>query len=352
MRVFHPSPSSPAGSCFRRVGWGLVAALTLILPLSHADGAEGNLGRPAEGLATCEPAVLSPEPGLLTVAGSTLALRYAPGREIAQLRNPRVRESSGIAVSRRTPGVFWTHNDSGDEARAYAFDREGRDLGTIALRDIIAFDWEDMCSLSLEGKSLLLLADIGNNLRAAPMQMIHVVEEPEQEALKATATGESAAEGRAEPLRLNVRQTIYFAYEDDYRDCEALAVDPASKQILLATKGPKAECYVYSFTWPEANSKRAQVARKIARLDLSAVTGMDIAPDGRRAILSTYRNAYQFVRQPDEDWATAFAQRPIEIPLPKRRQGEAICYGEDGKTLYLTSEGQPAPLIEVPVTGD
>jgi hypothetical protein len=35
-------------------------------------------------------------------------------------------------------------------------------------------------------------------------------------------------------------------------------------------------------------------------------------------------------------------------------QGESVCYGSDGKTLYLTSEcpendgGKPSPLWEVP----
>ena len=33
-----------------------------------------------------------------------------------------VRESSGLAVSRAYPGVFWTHNDSGDRPRLYALD--------------------------------------------------------------------------------------------------------------------------------------------------------------------------------------------------------------------------------------
>ena len=39
----------------------------------------------------------------------------------------------------------------------------------------------------------------------------------------------------------------------------------------------------------------------------------------------------------------------MEIVLPVRVQGEAICYGQDGKTLYLTSEKRPTPLWEVPV---
>ena len=30
-----------------------------------------------------------------------------------------LRESSGLGISRTRPGVFWTHNDSGDRPRLY-----------------------------------------------------------------------------------------------------------------------------------------------------------------------------------------------------------------------------------------
>ncbi len=34
--------------------------------------------------------------------------------------------------------------------------------------------------------------------------------------------------------------------------------------------------------------------------------------------------------------------------MPKRDKGEGVCYGADGMTLYLTSEGPGPPLWEVP----
>lgn len=61
-----------------------------------------------------------------------------------------------------------------------------------------------------------------------------------------------------------------------------------------------------------------------------------------------YGNAYGFTRAEGEDWTTAFSREPCEIEMPDRVQGEAICYGLDGKTLYLTSEQLPTPFWEVP----
>src|SRR5215475_15565924 len=39
---------------------------------------------------------------------------YRPPVRLANLENQSIKESSGIAASRRNAGVLWTHNDSGD----------------------------------------------------------------------------------------------------------------------------------------------------------------------------------------------------------------------------------------------
>ena len=45
--------------------------------------------------------------------GSTVAFRIS---------DPRITESSGLAASKLHPGVYWTHNDSGDGPYVYAID--------------------------------------------------------------------------------------------------------------------------------------------------------------------------------------------------------------------------------------
>ena len=76
---------------------------------------------------------------------------------------------------------------------------------------------------------------------------------------------------------------------------------------------------------------------------------MDISPDGLRAVVLTYGHAREYARRADESWSKAFARKERIIVMPRRKQGESICYGEDGKTLYLTSEGKSQPLWEVPL---
>ncbi len=263
---------------------------------------------------------------------------YAPGRKLALLANKAIDESSGLACSRTNAGLFWTHNDSGDDAQIYLFDSEGRDLGSTRLRGVFAFDWEDIFSFSEKGKSYLVLCDVGNNGRAAGVQPIYLIEEP---AIDATSgvTKDSVP----------VVQEIHVSYEDDHRDCEAVALDPTSKTILFATKEDKKGSLVYALKWPEPNPKRAFAARRIATLDIPSVTAMDVSPDGLRAIVLTYRDAYEYTRKPDEDWSQGFSRPPRTIIAPRRIQGESICYGSDGKTLYLTSEKLPTPLFEIPL---
>jgi hypothetical protein len=263
---------------------------------------------------------------------------YGPARQLAELANPRIDESSGLACSRRHPGLFWTHNDSGGEARIFLLDSKGRDLGSCVLADTIAFDWEDMVSFEDGEKSYLVLCDVGNNGLAAAVQMVHVVEEPDLD-----AEGKLSADG------LPVAQTIFFSYEDDHRNCEAVAVDATDKTLLFASKHWGSACHVYALPWPKTDAEKAWVARRIATLTIPLVTAMDISPDGRRAVVLTYGDAYEFVRKEGQDWAAAFSQKPRQIVMPARMQGESICYGPDGKTLYLTSEKLPTPLWEVPV---
>jgi len=264
-------------------------------------------------------------------------IQYGPGRRIATLANRTVNESSGLACSRRVDGLFWTHNDSGGDASLYLLDTRGRDLGSCALRGVLAYDWEDMASFRVGQKRYLLVADTGNNGLAAAVHMLYLVEEPPVDAERGVAVKE-----------VPVAQVIHFSYEDDYRNCEAVALDPTSRTFLLATKERPSGCYVYALRWPENNPKKAFTAQRIATLKVPGATGLDVSPDGLRAVVLTYGNAYEYRREAKETWAEGFSRPPRAIVLPKRVQGESICYGPDGKTLYLTSEQLPTPLLEVP----
>lgn len=288
-------------------------------------------------------------------------IRYGPPRKLAELADQRIDESSGLACSRRRPGVFWTHNDSGDDSRLYAFDRRGRLLCTVQLPDVHAYDVEDVASLTIDGKPYLLVGDTGNNGLASEVQILYLIEEPpldpaldgplnppQRDGAGAGDNADAGGVDRETVTEATIAQVIYLSYEDDHRDCEGLAVDTTTNTILLATKERATRSYVYALPWPENDPKKVSTARQIATLDVPPVTALDISPDGRRAVVLTYGDAYEFSRAEGEDWKTAFSRPGRWLPMPRRRQGESICYGPDGRTLYLTSEQLPTPLWEVP----
>ena len=266
-------------------------------------------------------------------------IRYGRGRLVCTLACREVDESSGLTHSRRNPGVFWTHNDSGNDARLFAFDLKGRHLGTYAVAGARSRDWEDIASVSLGNKHFLLICDTGDNHRMRPFVTLYLVPEPAIDLKKPKARG-----------KLKVVQTIHFTFEDGPQDCESVAVDSTTATVYLVSKRVKRT--VYELPLPRKAVSKGLVAKAIARLDIFQAVGMDMSPDGLRAVVLTYGDAYEYSRSPKEKWSAAFRRPGRKLSMPGRRQGESICYGPDGKTLYLTSEKLPAPLLEVPVLPD
>ncbi|HUG67824.1 MAG TPA: hypothetical protein VMM76_08730 [Pirellulaceae bacterium] len=247
-------------------------------------------------------------------------------RQLATLANADILESSGLAVSLETPHLFWTHNDSGDGPRLFAFDESGRDLGVVSLEGVTAIDWEDMASFWRGGRGWLLVADVGDNARRRETCQLHLLPEPALN--RPTAT---------------VHTTITFRYESGPRDCEAVGVDGRSNVVLLASKSIL-RCEVFSLPLLPAPSDEVLVAEPIANISVPLATALDVSPDGTRAIVLTYADAYEFQRGEGESWSDAFQRQPQVIKMPLRRQGESICYAADSRSLFLTSERQPTPL--------
>ena len=104
---------------------------------------------------------------LLAPAGSLHAQDSLMARieRLGTLRSPRLSESSGVAVSRRHPGILWTHNDSGDSAAFYATNHSGDLLGTYDVPGAAAHDWEDMTLGPCQHVpgTCLFFADTGDN---------------------------------------------------------------------------------------------------------------------------------------------------------------------------------------------
>ena len=272
---------------------------------------------------------------------------YGPPVTLAIIKDRSISESSGLVASRRTPGAYWTHNDSGDGPFIYGIDAHGDSLGTFNVTGAQARDWEDI-SIGpgpQASQSYLYIGDIGDNNDVRKDVVIYRVLEPELTA--ATRKFTKKAPGTTEPA-----EAIRLKYPDGPHDAEALLVHPTSGHIYIVTKLMIADPTVYEVAPPFATGTTITMTRigtiHVPSLFGGVVTGGAISPDGRRAALCDYFQGYELTLPAgSNDFNDIWKQRMIGFDFGKRKQGESIAYRSDGKALLGTSEGRGSPLIQV-----
>ena len=277
---------------------------------------------------------------------------YGAPVHLGNLENQSIKESSGIAASRRNAGIFWTHNDSGDGPFIYAFDRQGKNRGVWRVAGAKAVDWEDMAigPGPRRGRSYLYLGDIGDNSKKRDQITVYRVAEPQVTSKDSSSTAQS-------PRATEAAEVIRLKYPDGKYDAETLLIHPLTGDLYIITKVRGAAARVYKLRAPAPKSAASPLSFvgefQFPNSFQGFITGGDISPDGRRVIISDYLGACELILPGkrgtafDEIWK----QSPMTVDIGGfpgvRRQGEAICYRADGLAILATSEGLPCPLIEV-----
>ena len=292
-----------------------------------------------------------------TACSNTLNKADHPGFSIAgQIDDKRIKESSGLAYSTRSEGVLWTINDSGNKAEIYAINEDGERLGTVKLKGVKNKDWEDISSFKYKGKSYLLIADVGDNKAKRDSLFLHFIKEPKQKDLS-----------KNDKLKISPSWSTEFSYEDGPRDCESVAVNVSHEQVLLLSKRNQPPV-LYQLPLVDQAKKGKQRAQRIMPLtsltpanpnDIRNLkhmafngqpTAMDISKDYKSAIVLTYLRAYYFSNPKANNSIDVFQSKPQIIELPYLEQAEAISFGKNNKTAFITSEGRPTPLLKLNLT--
>lgn len=280
-------------------------------------------------------------------AWAALPSPYGPAKVLARFKDPRISESSGLAAASRSDAYFFTHNDSGDQARIFAVDRNGETLATFKVPGARSIDWEDIARATDEaGGPVLYLADIGDNASVRKSVTVYRVPEP---LVDLTRTGEELETAPALAYEL--------VYDGGPRDAEALMAHPRTGQLFVISKGLEGSA-VYAAPHP-LKPGAPNTLRKVASIELEPlprtirglrdviasrlVTAADLAPDGSRVVMRTYTDAYEW-KIPGADVAAAFSKAPAHLSLPETRQGEAIAYSRDGRELWISTEGAGTPI--------
>jgi len=230
---------------------------------------------------------------------------------------PEIQESSGLAVSRRTPGLLWTHNDSGNAPILFALDASGIMLGRVRV-PIRARDWEDVSAGPCPSGDCLYVADIGDNQANRKQVRIYRVPEP------AAGDAETAAP-----------ETFTAIYADRPHNAEALFV--IDSNLFIVTRDRVGS--VYRAALPQSGDADL-VLQRIGELQLPAVTDAETSRDGTTVVV---RTSHQVVLYHAADFLRGVGAPYLRIPIGGLRepQGEGVAL--DGQMLYLSSESGALP---------
>ncbi len=284
---------------------------------------------------------------------------YGPHGFAARADGPQVPESSGVVAGRRSPDVYWTHNDAGAaHPRVWAFrlsaeDRKARVapiLGCVELPGASNVDWEDIAA---GPGGMIYVLDGGDNSPCKRSdKRIHRFAEP-------------TVDGQGPPLAMRVPfESLRFEYPnaeaadrpagspDDLFDAECLLVHPVSGDLYVVTKRntrgiPVARVFKLPADDLAWDTERVHVLRLVADLTsplMSMVTGGDVDADGRRVVIRNYLGAFEYLSPAGRPFDEIFRQPGrflnMGIELAQMLQGEAICYTHDGRDLVTTTEAR------------
>ena len=252
------------------------------------------------------------------------AKQVAPGvTQIGRITHPHLTESSGVVVSRKDPGLLWTHTDGGGKKQVlYGMTRSGRPLAEYRVTGALLDDWED---IAINDAGHLFLADTGNNDLARTQVAVYQVDEPDP---KKTAIG-----------LVTVTRGWQLKFPGKPFNCEALFIWRDYGYVVSKVSGDqRAEL----FRFPLSNPAPFLTLELLGDLKIdSPVTGADISRDGKLLGLVAKNGAYVF--RISGDPARATRARPYHTRLDEHIEGctfvpEGLLATAESRGIYLFTD--------------
>lgn len=249
----------------------------------------------------------------------------------------RLKEISGLLVSRKNPDTFWVHNDSGDAPVLYALSEDMTIQALFEIEGATHTDWEDITQATIEGKNYLFIGDIGDNRAARNSITVYQVEEPTLDAVHRS--------------KLEVYRTIELVYEDGSRDAEALLYDSRTNELIVVTKRDE-KARVYTIEMDQITPETAATLKFEGTLQLEPlksdlppmrtylhyITAADQHEDGS-VLLKNYFRVWRYKNSDLRPLKQLLTQeRPEQLLYQLEQQGEAIAFDRESNTYFTTSE--------------
>jgi hypothetical protein len=286
--------------------------------------------------------------------------QFLAGHKVGTIQSPLITEASGLAASRKNPGILWVHNDGGPPC-VYAITPQGTHLGTYTLDGTHNRNWEDIAIGPGPDPNIdyLYVGDIGDNKARRKYVTVYRVPEPTVvrpfdtthfDKAQCKQGGQSSPQVDVNQPAANVTLTnveaIELLYPDGPRDAETLMLDPLTKDIYIISK--EGQSKVYRAAYPQSTTSKTTL-KYVAKLPWGTATGGDISPDGQMIIVRGYFAASLWRRPKDAPLWRAFDGNECSIPLIFEQQGEAICFDANGAGYFTTSENKHQPIYYFPM---
>lgn len=231
-------------------------------------------------------------------------------------------EISGVAASRRTPGVLWVHNDSGDEARVFALAENGEVRQEFALLGAENVDFEDIAVGPGPDGPSVYVGDTGDNAARAG--------EPGRSNVQIYRFAEPAIGG---PSEVTVER-FDLTYPDQAHDAEALFVNPEGR-VFVITKVNMGDGQVFAAPHPLESGE----FEAVGRIRMSFVTAADMRQDGEALLVRNYFFANEVHLPPGTELRDALGDGVV-VRFPSERQAESVAYDTNTPAgLFSISEG-------------
>ena len=275
----------------------------------------------------------------INLLGSTrTCIDFGDPQITGSIERDAISESSGLAVSRDHLDTLWTHNDSGDAARIFALSTMGGDYGTILFTSATAEDWESMSLGPCNAATCLFLGDVGDNESKRETISVWRVTEP-------TPPGEDKES-------IVVATGLTLTYPEGAMDCEAIAVDPLTGDMLFIEKSWSAEARVHLLPKSAWESSRDSIELSyLATIDFDTdsltgglVTGADISPSGTSLFARTYVAGFHIPILRNESGSITGFDAVVQDEVYTDGQCEAIAFNESGMALWFTCEDENGPV--------
>jgi hypothetical protein len=225
-------------------------------------------------------------------------------------------EASGLVRSRRHPGIFWVHNDSGNPPALFAIRRDGTIVREFRLA-VPNVDWEDIAA---DDRGHLYVGDVGNNGGLLAIRAIYRIDEPDPD--------------RPPTGPIPARSAVFYKFPGNDRfDAEGLFVDDGTAFIVAKRRdGREAELFAVPLE-PPAPLLRPALLRRVGVLPgfVEPATGASLSEDDKLLAVCSYAVLRVYRRGQGRPWDLA-AEVRFE---PSTVEGVAW----DGLDLILAGEG-------------